>query len=54
MELQKHEIEQFCDIYHQISGKAISLETGEVMAKELLELMKILTENYESYIDPTC
>lgn len=51
MELQKHEIEKFCAIYKEVSGEDLSLKTAACMAQELLELMKSLTDDYESYID---
>ncbi len=51
MKLETREIEQFCAVYTRVSGRELPPEIAASTATEFLELMKILTNDYEHYID---
>lgn len=51
MELQKQEIEKFRDLYKKVAGEDLDPDAAACMARELVELMKTLTDDYELYID---
>ena len=51
MRLQKAKIEEFRCLYKRLSGVDLTLDESACMAQEFLELMKNLTDDYESHID---